>query len=472
MPTFGDGNTAISTLVRVSQIARGGMGTVEIAARREGTFRRLYAIKRLHPHLRDDSEFRDMFVDEARVAGLLQHANIVPVLDVSEDSDGPYLLMPFIHGLSLRELMQLLDEEEERLPIQTCVRIGLEVARGLHVAHEAVDHTGTFLELVHRDLSPANVLLGWDGSVRIADFGIARALGRQTKTATGVVKGKAAYMSPEQLSYEPIDRRSDLFALGVLLFEMLAGRRLYKNHADNDGMRRILREPPPDIGEDRPRTPPDLAALLFELLAKAPDRRPSTAQSVVTRLEAILADLLQSEPPLETGVVIEELTGDLRSNRTAQLNTDVDQALLKRTSEADPTEPIRGTEAVTSPRPRRRWGALAALGLGVLLAAGGVAGWATYPTEPPGSIDAPAPPPSRPSAAEPPPVAEVPPATTPEPRREPEPEPEPQANPPASESGPTPQPNRSRRRASRRRSRSLEPSSAAPAANPPGWESW
>ncbi|MCA9614581.1 MAG: serine/threonine protein kinase, partial [Myxococcales bacterium] len=159
------------------QVASGGMGTVYLARRREGGFQRLYAVKRLHPHLRDDPDFRAMFVEEARLAGLITHPNVVGVLDVGEDHEGPFLVMDFVQGLPLSQLITLANRSEAPLAVQSCVRIALAVARGLHASHELRDHEGRALQLVHRDLSPQNVLIGWDGTVRITDFGIAKALG-------------------------------------------------------------------------------------------------------------------------------------------------------------------------------------------------------------------------------------------------------------------------------------------------------
>jgi len=296
------------------------MGRVDLALRREGSFRRLYAVKRLHSHLRDDPEFRDMFMDEARVAGLIQHPNVVGVLDVGEDDDGPFLVMNFVDGLSLAVLLAFARESGAPLPLQAVVRIAIELTKGLHAAHELVDHDGNPLHLVHRDLSPQNVLIGWDGTVRITDFGIAKALGRSSKTATGVIKGKSSYMSPEQLRYQEADRRSDIFALGIIIYEMVTGERLYKNKEGSDGIRRILEEPPPDIGEVRPEAPATLTALLFRVLAKDRDARLATAAEVGARLEEVLAELLEEEEPLDLPALLADVTGDYRDERKAALS--------------------------------------------------------------------------------------------------------------------------------------------------------
>lgn len=287
------------------------MGWVELVARQEGRFQRFYAIKRLHAHLREDRDFHEMFLDEARVAGLIDHPNVVGVLDVGTDQSGSFLVMPYVRGVSLARLTALArssaqGSSEPPIPIQVCVRIALDVARGLHAAHELRDSQGALLCVVHRDLSPQNILIGFDGTARVTDFGIAKAIGQSTRTSTGVVKGKYAYMSPEQLRFQALDRRSDLFALGTVLFEMLAGSRLYGG-VSADGPRRILEEPPPDIGEIRPAVPPKLVELILELLAKEPADRPPDAGAVATRLELVLADLVQDEAPITVAEYLERV---------------------------------------------------------------------------------------------------------------------------------------------------------------------
>jgi serine/threonine-protein kinase len=273
--------------VRVRPIARGGMGSVELVLRREGSFRRLYAIKRLLPHLQDDESVRVMFLDEARVAGLVRHPNVVSVLDYGEDDDGPFLVMDYVEGMSLGNVLRITARRMGRIPLQIALRIMAQACEGLHAAHEVNAPDGSPLELVHRDLSPQNILVGFDGVVRVTDFGVAKALGQSNATAEGVLKGKFGYMSPEQLRFEPLDRRSDLFSLGVVLYEVLSGERLYGN--GTDGVRALLDAPPPDIGDERPDVPPAIVELSVQLLAKDPARRPATAREVARRLERVLA---------------------------------------------------------------------------------------------------------------------------------------------------------------------------------------
>jgi serine/threonine-protein kinase len=303
--------TGASSYRSLEVIAKGGMGTVELVTRQEGRFRRLYALKRLHEHLTEDAEFQGMFLDEARVAGLIDHPNVVSVLDVGRDERGPYLVMPYVHGISLARLVTLARRANDVVPIQVALRIGLDVAKGLHAAHDVIDADGTLLHLVHRDLSPQNVLVGFDGTARVTDFGIAKALGQSTRTSTGVAKGKHSYMSPEQLTFRAVDRRSDLFALGIVLYELLAGRRLYGGPG-SDGPRAILEEPPPDIGEVRPDVPPAIVELLLELLSKSPDERPADAAIVAHRLESVLAELVARDGPTSVSSYLGQVAAEDR----------------------------------------------------------------------------------------------------------------------------------------------------------------
>ncbi len=306
------------TYTFVAPIAQGGMGYVELCFRREGRFLRWCARKRLHQHFRGDPRFRSMFVDEARLAGLVRHPNVVGVSDVGEDEDGPYLIMDYVEGVSLSKAIREL-EGRQSIPMQVAVRICLDVAMGLHAAHEVRSEDGTILNLVHRDVSPQNILIGFDGTVRVTDFGIAKALGNASQTNTGVLKGNMGYLSPEQLQFEEADRRSDFFSLGVTLYELLSGARLYPNRDGFDGTRRILSEPPPDIGEVRNDVPPELVELLFEMLSKEREARPPTALEIASRLEGILAPLIAEEGSVTVADYMEQHFAKHREQHRAVL---------------------------------------------------------------------------------------------------------------------------------------------------------
>jgi serine/threonine-protein kinase len=211
------------------RIAAGGMAEVYVGAQRgERGFRKLVAIKRMLPHLGTDEHFVQMFLDEARIAADIASPYVVPTLDLGVDeNDAPFLVMELVVGLSLAQLLRSVFARGERVPAPIALELLAQAADGLHDAHEARSATGVPLGIVHRDISPQNVLVGVDGRARITDFGVARALNRLTRTNTGELKGKFAYFSPEQASAGDIDARADVFALGVVAWETFAGERLF-----------------------------------------------------------------------------------------------------------------------------------------------------------------------------------------------------------------------------------------------------
>jgi eukaryotic-like serine/threonine-protein kinase len=210
-------------------IASGGMATVHLGrAVGAGGFERLVAIKVMHPHIAEDENFRAMFLDEARLAARIRHPNVVGVLDVQRKGEQLFLVMEYVDGPSLHQLRRNFRKRNTMLPVGMTLRIFVDALTGLHAAHELEDADGKLLNLIHRDVTPQNILVGRDGVSRITDFGVARAESRITSTRGAQLKGKIAYMPPEQLRNEPLDRRADIYAAGCALWEALAGQRLYK----------------------------------------------------------------------------------------------------------------------------------------------------------------------------------------------------------------------------------------------------
>ncbi len=361
------------------------MGRVDLAMRQVGRFRRFYAIKHLHPHLTRDPHARAMLIEEGRIGGLLSHPNVVAIQDVGEDAQGPFLVMDYVEGLSLGAVQQLAEAKDISLPVDLSLSVAMAIAWGLHAIHTARDPEGQLLGLVHRDLSPRNVLVGYDGSVRVTDFGLAKAKDREIRTTTGVLKGTIGYLAPERLRFEEPDPRSDLFSLGVILYELLAGERLYAG-GGTEAARDILQGAPPDIGELRLDAPPALTALLFRLLARARDDRPSSAAAVAGALESMLAelrpDLDDEEGAADIGTFLEHIARERRRAERRWVEEAVTRLRESNPSVRPPQE--LGDEATWVPsRPlRSRWPGrvLFVLAIGALLAITGFGSALAYQT--------------------------------------------------------------------------------------------
>lgn len=224
----------------LERIKRGGMAEV-YRAKVVGTegFEKIVAIKRILPHLAANEDFVTMFIDEAKIVSILNHQNICPVIELGRCEDGLYIVMEYIWGRDLRQILNSLARSGRLMPLNVAAYIAGRIAEGLDYAHRRVGPHGEGLNIVHRDISPQNVLISYDGEVKIIDFGIARASQRSTQTRAGTFKGKFAYMSPEQARGKELDRRSDIFALGILLHEMVTGSRLFAAKNDLDTLERV-----------------------------------------------------------------------------------------------------------------------------------------------------------------------------------------------------------------------------------------
>ncbi len=271
----------------IGEIATGGMATVFLARRGGvGGFQRFVAIKRLHPHLANEPEFVEMFLDEARLAALIHHPNVVPILEVGETEAGYYLVMEYVEGDTLSKIVARSMSLGQLPPRHVILRMVLDALAGLHAAHELRDDRGHLLGLVHRDCSPQNVLVGVDGTARITDFGVARASSRLTSTAHGKLKGKLAYMAPEQTRGDELDRRTDLFAMGVIVWEVLCGKRLFKADSEAATLQRILVEPIRPPSEVNGAIPKCFDPVVLKALDRNQDKRFQTAADMIDALEA------------------------------------------------------------------------------------------------------------------------------------------------------------------------------------------
>ena len=269
----------------IADIASGGMATVFLGrALGAAGFQRLVAIKCLHPHVAKDAEFVGMFMDEARLAARIRHPNVVPTLDLENGPDGLFLVMEYVEGDSLLSLLKLTSRAGRKIPAPIAIRIVLDVLAGLEAAHDLTGSRGEPLRIVHRDVSPHNILVGVDGIARITDFGIARAEERISATREGQVKGKLAYMAPEQTSGETVDMRADLFAAGTVLWETLAGRRLFGGQTDGEVVRALLVNAIPRLKSEWPEGPDALDSVCSKALERERDKRYANAHQFAEAL--------------------------------------------------------------------------------------------------------------------------------------------------------------------------------------------
>jgi eukaryotic-like serine/threonine-protein kinase len=276
---------AIGRYELLGEIATGGMATVYLGRmRRPMGFSRLVAIKVMHPQYAKDPGFVSMFVDEARITARLRHPNVVPTLDVVADDGQLVIVMEYVEGETLGTLVRLVREQNERIPAPIACAMLHDLLLGLHEAHEAHDDDGTELAIIHRDVSPQNVIVGLDGLTRVLDFGVAKARRGVHSSIDGEIKGKLAYMPPEQLFGEAIDRRVDVYAAGVLLWECLTGARLFDGPTDEVLVQRISGgdiEAPSRLAEG---IPPELDAFVLRALSTSADARYASALAMAERL--------------------------------------------------------------------------------------------------------------------------------------------------------------------------------------------
>jgi serine/threonine-protein kinase len=295
----------------IGEIASGGMATVFLARLTGvGGFRRFVAIKRLHPHLAGEQEFVEMFLDEARLAAGIHHPNVVSILEVSASPIGYYLVMEYVEGDTLARLLARAAGQGQRLPTPIALRILIDSLSGLHGAHELRDDRGALVELVHRDVSPQNVLVGVDGVSRITDFGVARAASRLSATRVGQLKGKLAYMAPEQATGADIDRRADVFSAGVMIWETLAAKRLFKGETEAATLSRVLNEPIPELVRVAPGANKQISQAVMRALERNPARRYSTCAQLAEALELAAAEGSGVAAPRDVAVFVKAMLGE------------------------------------------------------------------------------------------------------------------------------------------------------------------
>ena len=304
----------------LASLGRGGMAEVFLAlARGPNGFSKLVVLKLLRPHLADDDEFLDMFLAEARLAACLNHANVVQTYEVGVEGGRHAIVMEYLEG---RTLAQIHRQAKEELPLALELRVLADVLAGLHHAHELVDHEGARLDIVHRDVSPQNVFVTYDGQVKLLDFGIAKAANGGSRTKTGVFKGKLRYTAPERLGGVDADRRSDVFSVGVMLWQRLTGRRMWAGMNDLGIMRSLATGAPIARPRDvNPRVPEVLDAICTKALARAPTDRYATA----AELQDALEDHLEAESSAGTHRALARFMSDGFSELRAEFQRVVEE---------------------------------------------------------------------------------------------------------------------------------------------------
>jgi eukaryotic-like serine/threonine-protein kinase len=313
------------------EIASGGMASVHLACLvGPGTSCQGVAIKRLHAQFASDPEFVSMFLEEASLAARVRHSHVVSTLEVVAQDGELFLVMEYVKGESLARLLNALERPSSRMPLAFATFVVAQALLGLHAAHEAISESGEPLGLVHRDVSPHNILVGSDGIVRVADFGVAKAARRAGATTNGRLKGKIAYMAPEQLRQGRIDRRADVFAAALVLYEALTGRRPFAAEEPAATLTNILTQEVPPPSHFSPEIPAVLDRLVLKGLEKDPERRFDTAHEMARELQAAVP----MPSILELGEWVHSIAGEVLQRRDEQLN-----AIRKQSARTVCTEP-------------------------------------------------------------------------------------------------------------------------------------
>ncbi len=305
----------------LGKIAEGGMAEIFLAKQSgmEG-FEKLVVLKCILPALFDDEEFIEMFLDEARIAAKLNHPNIIQIYDLGRTEDTFYIAMEHVSGRNLQQIIFKEWDQKGLMPIAHACKILAGVSEGLHYAHQKTDIDGSSLSIVHRDVSPQNILISFGGNIKLVDFGIAKAAGQVSQTRAGVLKGKYAYMSPEHVRGESLDGRSDIFSAGIVFYEMLTGRRPFEMDKGADTLRAVLSKKPADPRKYNNKIPKEIMKILARCLEKNPQNRYQSAQELQLDLEDYLASSSQKSSSVHLTRYMETLFDDELKREDAQIH--------------------------------------------------------------------------------------------------------------------------------------------------------
>jgi serine/threonine protein kinase len=325
----------------IERIAAGGMAEVYRAesAGLEG-FKKVVAIKRVLPHLAEKKQFIGMFLDEARTSAHLSHSNCVQVFDIGVGDNTYFIVMEFVDGSDLKAIIEHRRSRGQKIPLEAASLVCLKICEGLAYAHEAVDTKGKKLGIVHRDMSPPNVLITRHGEVKIADFGLAKANSQLERSEPGIIKGKFSYLSPEAAMGEAVDHRTDIFAIGIMLWEMLAGRRLFLGETDLDTVRQVQAARIPSLSQLNSEVTPELERIVQRALAREVSQRYQSARDLGRDLNTHLYRVGKPVSSFDIAVLVREAMIARESERRQKLKDDkvsiigslIDQAMVEFTS--------------------------------------------------------------------------------------------------------------------------------------------
>jgi len=325
----------------IERIAAGGMAEVYRAesAGLEG-FKKVVAIKRVLPHLAEKKQFIGMFLDEARTSAHLSHSNCVQVFDIGVGDNTYFIVMEFVDGSDLKAIIEHRRSRSQKIPMEAASLVCLKICEGLAYAHEAVDTKGKKLGIVHRDMSPPNVLITRHGEVKIADFGLAKANSQLERSEPGIIKGKFSYLSPEAAMGEAVDHRTDIFAIGIMLWEMLAGRRLFLGETDLDTVRQVQAARIPSLSQLNAEVTPELERIVQKALAREVGQRYQSARDLGRDLNTHLYRVGRAVSSFDiAGLVREAMVArdserrhKLKDDKVSIIGTLIDQAMVEFTS--------------------------------------------------------------------------------------------------------------------------------------------
>ncbi len=334
----------------VEKLESGGMAEV-FRAESEGLqgFKKQVAIKRVLPHLSEKKKFIAMFLDEARLSAQLSHSNCVQVFDIGVGDNAYFIVMEYVDGANLKSIAEGIKRQGRDFPVQAAAFIAQEICKGLSYAHEMVDSNGGHMEIVHRDMSPPNVLVTKHGEVKIVDFGLAKASSQLEKSEAGIIKGKFSYLSPEAAMGHPVDHRTDIFAVGIILWELLSGQRLFLGETDFQTVKRVQLCQVPAISQLNPRVPPELERIVNGALVRDPDQRYQTARELGQDLVRFLFAYGQPVGTFDISSLVQS-TIKQRAKVQQSLETNISKLIeetlfeftsLKTDQEPDPNSPAQ-----------------------------------------------------------------------------------------------------------------------------------